>query len=278
MRNGFSVASVDLDARQGTLSRYVQNRKAFSETSNPRLDLPEHRTFHCSDAAVRSDADHENRTNLRAALDELADHDFIVIDTPGNAGPLSRLALTFADTLITPLNDSFLDLDLLARVDAEGRKILALGQYGQCVLDERHRRKTSGQEPLGWIVLRNRLAHIDARNKRQVGQLLETLGVRLQFRSVGGFGERVVFRELFPKGLTLLDLRDDAVDVALTMSHVAARQELRALLNAVTLSVEQYQASTDSIAADPVIAKGPTLADILAAISTGSAVHPACYR
>jgi hypothetical protein len=107
---------------------------------------------------------------------------------------------------------------------------------------------------------------------------LETLGVRLQFRSVGGFGERVVFRELFPKGLTLLDLRDDAVDVALTMSHVAARQELRALLNAVTLSVEQHQASTDSIAADPVIAKGPTLADILAAISTGSAVHPACYR
>ncbi len=259
MERGFSVASVDLDASQGTLSRYVQNRKAFSEASDHTLDLPEHRPFHCS-------SDHKNRTNLGAVLDELAYHDFIVIDTPGSAGPLSRLGLTFADTLITPLNDSFLDLDLLAQVDAEGRKILTLGQYGQSVLDERHQRKMSGQGPLDWIVLRNRLTHIDAQNKRQVGQLLELLGIRLQFRSVGGFGERVVFRELFPKGLTLLDLRDEAVDATLSMSHVAARQELRTLLNAVAPRVEQNQSSTDSEAANPEpdMGTGPWISRVLA--------------
>jgi chromosome partitioning protein len=184
-------------------------------------------------------------------LDELAYHDFIVIDTPGSASPLSRLGLTFADTLITPLNDSFLDLDLLAQVDADGGKVLSLGQYAQSVLDERHQRKMSGLGPLNWIVLRNRLTHIDARNKRQIGQLLELFRFRLQFRSVGGFGERVVFRELFPKGLTLLDLRDEAVDAALSMSRVAARQELRSLLNAVAPRVEQNHSSTDSEAANP---------------------------
>ena len=245
MKRGFSVASIDLDASQGTLSRYIENRNAFSEASDHRLDAPEHRLFHCSDAPVRNDADREDRANLEAVLNELAYHDFIVIDTPGSAGSLAQLGLTFANTLITPLNDSFLDLDLLARVDAKGEKILTLGQYGQNVLDERHRRKMSDQGPLDWIVLRNRLTHIDARNKRQIGQLLESLGMRLRFRSVAGFGERVIFRELFPKGLTLLDLRDEAVDTPMRMSHVAARQELRLLLSAVAPQAEQNRSSTD---------------------------------
>jgi len=244
MKRGLSVASIDLDADQGTLSRYVQNRISFSEASGYVLDVPEHRSFDGSDAPVRSDADRKDRANLGAVLDELSYNDFIVIDTPGSASPLARLGLTFADTLVTPLNDSFLDLDLLGQVDAAGRKFLTLGTYGRIVLNEHHRRKMSGQEPLDWVVLRNRLRHIDARNKRQVAELLESLGTRLEFRSAGGLGERVVFHELFPKGLTLLDLRDEAVDANLSMSHVAARQEVRSLLSAVVSSVEQSQSST----------------------------------
>ena len=251
MKRGLSVASIDLDAGQGTLSRYVQNRISFSEASGYTLDVPEHRSFHSSDAPVRTDADRKDRANLGAVLDELAYHDFIVIDTPGSGSPLARLALTFADTLITPLNDSFLDLDLLGQVDAEGRKFMTLGTFGQSVLNERHRRKMSGQEPLDWVVLRNRLTHIDARNKRQVAELLESLGTRLEFRSIGGFGERVVFRELFPKGLTLLDLRDEAVEANLSMSHVAARQEVRSLLNAVAPPIEQNQSNGEAADSKP---------------------------
>ena len=199
-------------------------------------------------------------------IDELAYNDFIVIDTPGSADPMSRLGLTFADTLITPLNDSFVDLDLLAQVDAEGRRIMRLGQFGQRVLDERHQRKLSGREPLDWIVLRNRLTHIDARNKRQVGQLFKLLEARLKFRSVSGFGERVVFRELFPRGLTLLDLCDEAVHETLSISHVAARQELRSLLNAVAPQVEQIPFSIDTKVAncEPKLGTGPWISRVLA--------------
>ncbi len=250
MKRGLRVASIDLDAGQGTLSRYIENRKAFAKASDHGLGLPQHRPFRCSDAPLRSEAEREDRAHLEALLHELADHDFIVIDTPGSAGFLSGLGLAFANTLITPLNDSFLDLDLLARVDARGRKILRLGQYGENVLGERRRRKASRQGSLDWIVLRNRLAHIDARNKRQVGQLLGLFGRRLRFRSVAGFGERVIFRELFPKGLTLLDLGDEAVAGPLSMSQVAARQELRALLNAVAPQVEHNQSSANGVAAN----------------------------
>jgi len=259
MKRGFNVASIDLDASQGTLSRYIENRIAFSEASGHTLDVPKHRPFQCSDAPVRNDAEKEDRASLEAILEELAYHDYIVIDTPGSAGSLSQLGLAFANTLITPLNDSFIDLDLLGRVDAKGRKILTLGQYGQNVLDERHQRKMSSRAPLDWIVLRNRLTHIDARNKRQMGQLLVSLGRRLQFRSVAGFGERVIFRELFPKGLTLLDLRDEAVVTNLSMSHIAARQELRSLLNAVAPSAEQDRSATDSEAVDPESREGTGL-------------------
>ena len=255
MKRGFNVASIDLDVSQGTLSRYIENRRSFSKASDHTLDLPEHRLFRCSGAPVRIDAEQEDRANLEAELDDLAHHDFIVIDTPGSADSLSGLGLTFANTLITPLNDSFLDLDLLARVDAKGR-ILNVGQYGENVLNERHQRKMSNRGSLRWIVLRNRLTHIDARNKRQIGELLEFLGTRLQFRLSGGFGERVVFRELFPKGLTLLDLCDEAVDTTLSMSRVAARQELRSLLSAVVPSVEQNQSSTGGAAVCLDSAKG----------------------
>ena len=258
MKGGFNIASIDLDASQGTLSRYIENRKAFSKASDHTLDLPEHRLFRCSDAPVRSDAELEDRANFETVLNELANHDFIVIDTPGSAGALSGLGLKFANTLITPLNDSFLDLDLLARIDTKGR-ISNLGQYAENVLSERHQRKMSNQGTLDWIVLRNRLTHIDARNKRQIGQLLEYLGTRLQFRLSDGFGERVIFRELFPKGLTLLDLRDGAVDTPLSMSHVVARQELRSLLNAVAPQAEKNRSSTNGDATNLETAKGTGL-------------------
>ncbi len=259
MKRGFSVASIDLDARQGTLSRYIENRKTFSKAWDHRLDLPQHRLFRCSDAQVRSEAEQEDRANLDEVVREMAYHDFIVIDTPGSAGSLSGLGLSFANTLITPLNDSFLDLDLLAHVDERGRKILNLGQYGETVLSERRQRKISSRGSLNWIVLRNRLTHIDARNKRQIGQLLELLGVRLQFSSVAGFGERVIFRELFPKGLTLLDLRDEAVDKPLSMSHVAARQELRSLLNTVAPQAKPNRSSTNGAVRDFGAAHGTGL-------------------
>ena len=237
LRQGRSVGVIDLDARQGTLSRYVENRRVFSENEGLPLPLPELRQVMRSDAPTRAEAEEEEHTKLSDALKGLSDCDMLVIDTPGSDSHLSRLGHTLADVLISPMNDSFIDLDLLARIDPEGRKILGPSVYSQMVWEQRQDRARQGGRPIDWVVLRNRLAHLDARNKRDIARLLAQLAKRIGFRLAPGFGERVVFRQLFPQGLTLLDLRQSGAD--LTMSHLAARQEVRALLAAIGLDIPE---------------------------------------
>lgn len=254
-KGGLRVGSIDLDGAQGTLSRYLENRRAHNERFRAALEMPEHRRVLASDAAVRSAEEREDAAWLRAALDELADRDVVVVDTPGSDGVLARLGHECADTLITPLNDSFLDLDVLARVDGARGTIAELSPYSRRIVRLAEARTRAGRPALDWIVMRNRLSHIDARNKRDVGGLLEQLAARAPFRLAAGFGERVVFRELFLKGLTLLDLREEAGAVDLTMSHLAARQEMRALLQEI--AVERAPAPAPEPAARPEAAAAP---------------------
>jgi chromosome partitioning protein len=235
LHDGYKVGSIDLDARQGTLSRYVENRRAFAATNGLTLPVPEHRAVPRStlDSAASGRADEAARLGI--ALADLAHCDFVVIDTPGSDNSLSRLGHARADTLITPMNDSFLDLDLLARLNADGKKIRGPSLYAEMVWDQRKQRALSDGGSIDWIVMRNRLSTLDARNKRTIGRLLEELARRIGFRQAPGFSERVIFRELFPRGLTLLDLRQGEAGMSLSMSHVAARQEVRALLAAIGL-------------------------------------------
>ncbi len=230
---GFSVGVIDLDARQGTLSRYVENREAYVRRNGLNLPLPKLHKVMRSKLPVRSDGEMQETAALEAAVGELSDCDYLVIDTPGSDNFLSRLGHTLADVLITPMNDSFVDLDMLGRIDPEAREILGPSTYSQMVWEQRQKRARQGGRPIDWIVMRNRLAHLDARNKRQIEHLLAKLSRRVQFRLAPGFGERVIFRELFPQGLTLLDLRETGP--SLTLSHVAARQEVRELLRAIGL-------------------------------------------
>ena len=230
MRTGKKVAAMDLDTRQGTLTRYLENRRRYAEEKGVTMPQP---TQH-----VPGDAD---RARLEDAVSTLAeDHDVLLIDTPGSDTPLSRLGHSFADTLITPMNDSFIDLDVLARVDPEKMAVEKPSQYAEMVWQTRMaragRQQNNGKAGPGidWIVMRNRLAHVDAHNKRLVGKLLEQLSERIGFRMVPGFGERVIYRELFHAGLTLMDLREAAAE-QLSMSNVAARQEVRALIEALEL-------------------------------------------
>jgi chromosome partitioning protein len=87
-----------------------------------------------------------------------------------------------------------------------------------------------------WLVLRNRLSTLNSRNTRSVGEGLQELSRRLDFRCVGGLSERVIFREFYARGLTAIDAADDIVPGARpTMSHLAARLEIETLLSAVGL-------------------------------------------
>jgi len=162
-----------------------------------------------------------------------AAEDVVVIDTPGHDSVLGRLAHSFANTLITPLNDSFIDLDVLARVEGQSLKIERPSHYAEIVWDHRKIRLAGPDKkaPMDWIILRNRLSHLDARNKRDMEKLLSDLSKRIGFRIAKGFGERVIYRELFLKGLTLMDLKGSE----LTLSHLAARQEVRSLLETLKL-------------------------------------------
>lgn len=229
LRDGYRVASLDLDGRQGTLSRFLANRAA----NGLKLPAPIHRRLEPSTLDSAAAAAAAERDQFEAIAQEFADRDFVVVDTPGSDNNLSRLGHARADSLITPMNDSFLDLDLLAEADPEGRKILRPSRYAAMVWEQRKARAQRDGGSIDWIVMRNRLASLDARNKRRIGRLLEDLAKRIGFRLAPGFSERVIFRELFLKGLTLLDLGDGGV--ALTFSHLAARQELRGLLDAIGL-------------------------------------------
>ena len=234
LREGKSVASVDLDGHQGTLTRYIENRRKFVEGEGRRLRLPEHRRIAGRETAATGLPGATGQAEADALIDRLAaTHDHVVLDCPGTDNPLARHAISRADILITPINDSFVDLDLLARIGGTPPRVLGPSVYSQTVWEGRQRRAMSGGRPIDWIVLRNRLSPLESRNMKNVGAVLEQLAARIGFRWLDGFHERVIFRQLFLQGLTVLDLREEGAGVALNMSHVAARQEIRRLADAV---------------------------------------------
>jgi chromosome partitioning protein len=222
---GRRVAALDLDTRQRTLARYLENRQATSRRQLVELPTPLFDTF-----------DPAKGIAIDARLDALAaDADVVVVDTPGRDDEYARAAIVRADTLVTPINDSFVDLDLIGQVDAETYKIRRPSFYAELVWEARKARGKRDGATVDWVVLRNRLQHVEARNMRRVAAALDELSRRVGFRVIPGLSERVIYRELFPKGLTLLDLAQIG-DAGL--SHVAARQELREMIAAFALPAQ----------------------------------------
>ncbi|SHJ56748.1 chromosome partitioning protein [Shimia gijangensis] len=234
-RLGHKVSALDLDLRQKTFGRYVENRKAFLHENGLDLPSPDYHDLPEIDPASLKPGENIYDHRLSAAVATLEpDCDFILIDCPGSHTRLSQVAHSLADTLVTPLNDSFVDFDLLAHTDPMGEKILGPSVYSEMVWNARQLRAQAGLKPIDWVVLRNRMGAQQMVNKEKMGKALDNLARRIGFRVAPGFNERVIFRELFPRGLTLLDLRDIGVK-QLNISNVAARQELRDLMKALKL-------------------------------------------
>jgi chromosome partitioning protein len=221
IKAGRRVATIDLDTRQKSFTNYVENRRAWARHISRELEIPEH-------VCIDTTADDQAAGALTVAMDRLAPtHDYIIIDTPGHEGSLVRLAHTQADTLITPLNDSFVDFDVLGTVDAGTFAVTGDSHYSRMVEEARRRRLLSDGVSADWIVLRNRLSMLATRNKRQVGESLQELSQKLNFRCVEGLAERMIFREFFPRGLTALDdLNEGTLGTRPTLSHASARQEV----------------------------------------------------
>jgi chromosome partitioning protein len=234
VRMGHRVGALDLDLRQKSFARYIENRRAYLARTGLALPSPEYRDLPEIDEQALKPGENPHDLRLTAAIAALDGSDVIVIDCPGSHTRLSQVAHTLADTLITPMNDSFIDFDLLARIDAETGRVKGPSIYAEMVWNARQLRAQAGLKPIDWIVLRNRLGAQQMHNKRKVGAALEDLAKRIGFRVAPGFSERVIFRELFPRGLTVMDLRDTGVD-QLNLSNVAARQEVRDLMTALRL-------------------------------------------
>ena len=234
-RMGHVVGGLDLDLRQRSFARYIENRSATIATRQLDIAAPELLELPEIDAGQLGEGENSLDKRLAAAVATLEGRcDFIVIDCPGSHTRLSQVAHSLADTLITPMNDSFVDFDLLGRIDSDGSTIKGPSVYSEMVWHARQLRAKAGLKPMDWIVVRNRLGAQEMHNKRKVGRALESLSERIGFRVAPGFSERVIFRELFPSGMTLLDLRELGVD-RLNISNLAARNELRDLMRALNL-------------------------------------------
>jgi len=242
LREGYRVGAMDLDARQGTLAGTLAARKEFVESKQVPLPLPEFVAVHAAKLDNRPEAEADERSRFDAAFKALSVNcDIVVIDCPGADTFLSRYGHSHADTLITPINDSFVDFSMLAKVDPENHDIVKPSIYSEMVWEARKNRFAMDRGKIDWIVMRNRLAGSEARNKRDVGESLDSLAKRIGFRTLKGFGERVIFRELYLQGLTLMDVREANIGIAMGMSHVAARTEVRALVSAIKKPVPRLE-------------------------------------
>ena len=234
-RMGHRVGGLDLDLRQKTFGQYLGNRFRFAAERDTTLLSPHYMEL----PEVAEDSLQPGQSLMDQRLSNAVEtleknNDFIIIDCPGSHTRLSQLAHAMANTLITPLNDSFVDFDLLAKVESDGTTIKGPSVYSEMVWSARQLRAQAGLKPMDWIVVRNRLGAQNMINKQKMGEAITRLAKRIGFRVAPGFSERVVFRELFTRGLTLLDLKDVGIN-QLSISNIAARQELRELIKALNL-------------------------------------------
>jgi len=224
--SGKRVVAFDLDHRQRTMDRYFENRAATAARRG--IALP---TAACHVVEALSAEDFE-----ALIAREAAGADFIVIDTPGRDDPLARHAAAETDTLVTPMNDSFVDFDLIGQVEGESFKVKKLSFYAELIWEARLKRSRATLEQqrkqMDWVVVRNRTGYTEARNMARIEKALGEMAKRVGFRVAKGLSERVIYRELFPSGLTLLD-KGQLGDLG--TSHLVARQELRELVASLHL-------------------------------------------
>src|SRR6266508_1122822 len=231
MNVGQRVATIDLDSRQRSFTHYIENRRAWARHAGIDLKVPVH---FCVARGATLKLDENEAIEFAGFAEAIGaveqSHDFVVVDTPGTDSYLTRLAHSMADTLITPLNDSFVDFDVLGTIDPTTYAVTGESHYAEMVRDARRQRRRIDGMDMDWVVVRNRRSMLGSRNKRLVGEGLSELATRLGFRCADGLAERVIYREFFPRGLSALDSLDEATLDARGQRRAAARAEWFAAL------------------------------------------------
>ncbi len=256
LKSGARVASIDTDGRQRSLTRYVENRVAWARKTGLPLEVPIHFTVPPAEGERVSEIqDREFRAFAEAVSRTEYGFDYVVIDTPGHNTYLMRVSHAMADTLITPINDSFVDFDVLGRVDPETLEVVGPSHYAELVADSMRQRRLIDDRSTDWVVVRNRQTALASRNRRNIERGLSQLSNVAGFRLADGISERVIFRELFPSGLTALDaFGAGGGDAEPTLSHISARNEVRNLLD--TLNLPALRATSPAAPPEPPASGG----------------------
>lgn len=194
---GQRVVAIDCDPNQRSLERALLNRSASARQL--RADFPTPR--HC---VLRQPTGAQLFQEIQR-LDR--DADVIVIDTAGADSPILRRAIAVADTLVTPINGSFVDIDMLAQIDPQRGTMRRKGHFAQLVCTIREARERRGMDRLDWVVVKNRVRLAEARQQDMVDATLARLAKRLDFRLLSPLRERVAFRQLALYGLTHADMK-----------------------------------------------------------------------
>lgn len=239
---GFKVAAIDVDSRQQSLTRYIENRIQTTNKMGLKLKVPTHKAIIKSKNADLQQAAAEEEADFLITLEEFKkDHDFIVIDTPGSDSLLSRLAHSFGDTVVTTINESFVDVDLIGKISAESLDVVTPGIYSAMLWEQKLKKAARNQGEINWFIVCNRISAIETKNQRNIQIALGKLSKKLGFIIIPGFNDRVIFKELFLHGLTLHDTGNPLV--RMNTSMVAARHELREFIKALKISaiVERLQ-------------------------------------
>lgn len=238
---GAKVAVIDLDLRQQSMNRFFSNRRTWLEAAKAEAPMPLAPSGEAAELLVQATPDDqlEHFETLMRQMAEAAD--YVVIDTPGADTRLARRAHQHADVIVTPMNDSFVDFDMLGHIDPVTLDLKKPSLYSEAVWDARKNRAASSRQSIDWIVLRNRLASTEARNRRRLDERVEALSRRVGFRIGPGLRDRVIYRELFPFGLTVADLSAKLRPVPVSLTHLAARQELRSLMQCLGLEAPAAQ-------------------------------------
>ena len=272
LKAGKRVASFDLDINQQTLTRYISNRRESDHERERSLELPDHYPISAAVVAngarghgidlrrfiarftkttrAHKEGDFTNGSGFNHSADlsqfvlrlkEIGrehNHDFI-IDTPAGVQHLSLIAHGMADTLITPINDSFFDLDVLVAMERSDLEPQPSG-YAKMVSRTLDARCQVSGRATDWIVVRNRVESIESSNQRQVNRVLNVIQRTLGFRIARGLLERPVYREFFTAGLTVFDSVEELHSArASNQANLLARLEVRNLLREIGL-IEDY--------------------------------------
>src|SRR4051795_2331788 len=236
LKAGQRVATIDLDGRQRTLTHYLESRRGWARRSAVELELPTHFCIARVEGAKVEENEAAEFSDFQRAMAAAQDrHDFVVIDTPPHDSYLMRLAHSITDTLVTPLNDSFVDLDVLATLDPVTLTVTGISHYGELVRETRRHRRPVDGALIDWVVVRNRISSSTA---PVLCGCLQELALNAGFRVAAGFHERAIYRDLFPRGLTALDeLCETMPGIDGEAFRLPARCEIQGLLGALKLPI-----------------------------------------